>query len=218
MKKSWLEIYKNEIKEKGTIEKYFDDKIKTKERFINLIKKYSSRNKVIEVGCGTGIISTFIASQGYDVLSIDIDSKILGLASKIANDYKSDIKPKFKKDSLLCLNYKHNEFDVAFSNGVLEHFTDDEIIETLNKQSYIAEYVVFGIPTKYFNKSEAMYGDERYLKLNYWRKLIEKSNCEILEETSYHYLPFFKIILNITKYFRPYPFRVFVVKKKTSDI
>jgi len=42
----------------------------------------------------------------------------------------------------------------------LEHFSDDEIIRALEQQLYIANIVILGIPTKYFNQEEAMYGDE----------------------------------------------------------
>ena len=56
MKKTWYEIYINEINEKGSISNYVDDKIKTKKNLINLIKKYSPNKKIIEAGSGTGVL------------------------------------------------------------------------------------------------------------------------------------------------------------------
>ena len=116
-------------------------------------------------------------------------------------------------DSIFELNYKKQEFDVSFSNGVLEHFSDEDIIKTLKKQMKIAKYVIVGIPTQYFDDSEAMYGDERFLKLNFWRQIIKKSGGKIIEEKSCHYLTKPKILLNFRKYFRPYPYRIFVIEK-----
>ena len=162
-KKSWYEIYLNEIDEKGTTLNYVNDKIITKKNLINLIKKYSPNKKIIESGCGTGILSTYLASLDYNVTAIDIDKEILGLSKKIAKEYGAKNKPKFKQDSILELNFKEKEFDVSFSNGVLEHFSDDDIILTIKKQLRIAETVIVGIPTKYFNDDEAMYGDERFI-------------------------------------------------------
>lgn len=214
MKKTWYEIYIKEIEEKKSISNYINDKIKTKKNLIELIKKYAPNKKIIEAGSGTGVLSTYLASIGFDSLAIDIDKDILKLSKNIAQQYKSKNKPKFKLDSILDLNYHKEEFDVSFSNGVLEHFTDKEIITTLKKQMKIAKIVIVGIPTKYFDDKEAMYGDERFLKIKYWREIIEKSGGKIIEEKSCHYLTKIKILFNFKKYFRPFPYRIFVIKKK----
>lgn len=214
MKKTWYEIYVDEINEKGSIINYVNDKIKTKKNLINVIKKYSPNNKIIEAGSGTGTLSTYLASIGFDALAIDMDKDILDLSKKIAKEYGAKNKPKFKIDSILNLKYKKNEFDVSFSNGVLEHFSDKEIIQTLKKQMRIARIVIVGIPTKYFDDDEAMYGDERFLKIKYWRAIISKAGGEIIEEKSCHYLTKPQIVLNLKKYFRPYPYRIFVIRKK----
>ena len=214
MKKTWYEIYIDEINEKGSINNYVNDKIKTKKNLINLIKKYSPNKKIIEAGSGTGILSTYLASLGFDSVAIDIDKDILNLSKKIAKEYGAKNMPKFMIDSILKLNYKNKEFDVSFSNGVLEHFSDKEIIETIKKQLKIANTVVVGIPTKYFDDNEAMYGDERFLKLKFWREIISQADGKIIEEKSCHFLTKSKILLNFKKYFRPFPYRIFVIQEK----
>ena len=214
MKKTWYEIYIDEINEKGSISNYVNDKIKTKKNLIDLIKKYSPNKKIIEAGSGTGILSTYLASLGFDSVAIDIDKDILNLSKKIAKEYGEKNKPKFMIDSILKLNYKNKEFDVSFSNGVLEHFSDKEIIKTIKKQLKIANTVIVGIPTKYFDDNEAMYGDERFLKLKFWREIISQAGGKIIEEKSCHFLTKPKILLNFKKYFRPFPYRIFVIQEK----
>lgn len=214
MKKTWYEIYIDEINEKGSISNYVNDKIKTKKNLIDLIKKYSPNKKIIETGSGTGILSTYLASLGFDSVAIDIDKDILNLSTKIAKEYGAKNKPKFMINSILKLNYKNKEFDVSFSNGVLEHFSDKEIIKTIKKQLKIANTVIVGIPTKYFNDNEAMYGDERFLKLKFWREIISQAGGKIIEEKSCHFLTKPKILLNFKKYFRPFPYRIFVIQEK----
>lgn len=209
---SWYEVYLKDIEKKGTLENYIDDKIKNKKVLINLIKKYSKNNKLIESGSGTGVLSTYMASLGYDVTGIDIDEDILKLSKKIAKNYNSKNKPNFQKKSIFELDYKKNDFDVSFSNGVLEHFTNEQIIDTLKQQMKIAKIVIFGIPTKYFNQEEAMYGDERYMSYKFWRNLINDAGGIVLEEKSMHYMNKRKRLLNFKKYFRPYPYRIFVIK------
>ena len=211
---SWYEVYLKDIEKKGTLENYVDDKIKNKKILINLIKKYSKKNKLIESGSGTGVLSTYMASLGYDVTGIDIDEDILKLSKKITKNYNSKNKPNFQKKSIFELDYRKNTFDVSFSNGVLEHFTDEQIIDTLKQQMKIAKVVIFGIPTKYFNQEEAMYGYERYMSYKFWRNLINNAGGMILEEKSMHYMNKRKRLLNFKKYFRPYPYRIFVIKLK----
>lgn len=213
---SWYEVYLKDIEKKGTLENYVDDKIKNKKVLINLIKKYSKNNKLIESGSGTGVLSTYMASLGYDVTGIDIDKDILKLSKKIAKNYNSKNKPNFQIKSIFELDYKKNNFDVSFSNGVLEHFTNEQIIDTLKQQMKIAKIAIFGIPTKYFNQEEAMYGDERYMSYKFWRSLINDAGGMILEEKSMHYMNKRKRLLNFKKYFRPYPYRIFVIKLKNE--
>jgi 2-polyprenyl-3-methyl-5-hydroxy-6-metoxy-1,4-benzoquinol methylase len=217
MKKTWYEIYMEEIKAKGTINNYVTDKIKTKKALIDLIKKYSPNKKIIEAGSGTGILSTYMASLGYETTAIDIDKDILKLSQKISAYYGSKNKPIFKMNSILELNYKENQFDVSFSNGVLEHFSDVDIINTLKKQMKISKVVIFGIPTKYFDDSEAMYGNERFLKLNFWREIINKSGGKILEEKSCHFLRKYKIPFDFRIYHRPFPYRIFVIEENKNQ-
>lgn len=210
---SWYEVYLKDIEKKGNLDFYVKDKIKNKKVLIELIKKYSLNKKIIESGSGTGVLSTYMASLDFNVVGIDIDKKILELSKKIAKEYDSKNKPVFIKKSIFELDYSNNEFDVSFSNGVLEHFTDKEIVKTLTQQMSIAKFVIFGIPTKYFKQSEAMYGDERYMDFSFWRKLIKEANGKILEEKSMHYMDLKHRLTNFKKYFKPYPYRIFVVAK-----
>lgn len=214
---SWYEVYLKDIEKKGNLELYVKDKIKNKKVLIDLIQKYSINKKIIESGSGTGVLSTYMASLNFDVIGIDIDQNILKLSKKISKNYHSKNKPVFIKKSIFELNYSNNEFDVSFSNGVLEHFSDDEIIKTLKQQMKIAKYVIFGIPTKYFKQSEAMYGDERYMNFSFWRNLVKLSNGIILEEKSMHYMDLKHRLLNFKKYFKPYPYRIFVVTRATKN-
>ena len=117
-------------------------------------------------------------------------------------------------DSIFKLGYSENAFDVAFSNGVLEHFSDDEIVEIIKQQLFVAKTTIVGIPTKYFSPEEAKYGNERVLELSYWRKLIKKCGGLIIEEVGMDRETLSKRILNYKKYFKPKPNHLFVVKKK----
>ena len=94
---TWYDVYLKDISKKKTLTNYVYDKIKNKKVLIELIKKYAKNKKIVEAGSGTGVISTYMASLGYDVVAFDIDEQILKLSQKISMEYPSKNKPKFKK-------------------------------------------------------------------------------------------------------------------------
>ena len=107
-------------------------------------------------------------------------------------------------------------FDVAFSNGVLEHFTDEEIIEIIRQQLSISKITIAGIPTKYFSPKEAKYGNERVLELSYWRELFKTAGATIIEEIGMDREPLYKRIVIFKKFFKPKPYHLFVLKKENN--
>ena len=212
----WAEIYQKDIDKKGGNLPYVLNKIIKKKKLINLVRKYSNKN-VIECGSGTSVVSIYLAMLGYNVTAIDIEDNVIKLAKSLAKDYYKTIdnpNPQiiFEKKNILDLGYEKDSFDVAFSNGVLEHFSDDEIIQIIQQQLYVAKTVIVGIPTKYFDSSEAKYGNERVLELSYWRYLIEKAGGSIIEEIGMDRESFLKRLFNYKKYFRPKPYHLFVIK------
>ena len=213
----WGEIYQKDVDKKGGNLPYVLNKINKKKKLINLIKKYVDKS-IIECGSGTSVVSIYLASLGYEVTAVDIEDDVISLSKKLAKDYYNTLKdcnPKlnFEKKSIFELGYEKKSFDVAFSNGVLEHFTDEEIMQIIKQQLYVAKTTIVGIPTKYFEPKEAKYGNERVLELSYWRKLIMNSGGVIIEEVGMDREPLSKRILNYKKYFKPKPYHLFVVKK-----
>ena len=213
----WGELYQKDVDKKGGNLPYVLGKINKKKKLINLIKKYADKS-VIECGSGTSVVSVYLASLGYETTAVDIEDDVIRLSKQLAKAYYNtleDCNPKlnFEKKSIFKLGYPRDSFDVAFSNGVLEHFTDDEIIEIIKQQLFTAKITIVGIPTKYFSSKEAKYGNERVLELSYWRRLIKKSGGTIIEEVGMDREPLSKRLVNFKKYFKPKPYHLFVVKK-----
>lgn len=206
----WSKLYEEEIKETD-VKSYIEEKLRTKGTIIKLINKYAKNNRVMEVGSGTGILSLKISTMGNEVIALDSDADMIDLSKKY-------FLQEFDNPNITYINKDIREYkskkrlDVIYSIGILEHYSDEEIIELLNKQLELADYVIFGIPTKYFDPKKKMYGNERYLNIRYWRKLIKKSNGKLIEEGHYHYLNWYQRIFKISKYFKPYPVHIFVVK------
>lgn len=213
----WYELYKIDIEEFNTPDDYFAYKLKYKKKFVNKVIKYAKNKKVIETGCGTGLMAGYLQKLGMKVTALDLSQKVLNYAKKIAMTSKVISPCEYEQGDILNLKYKNNAFDVCFSNGVLEHFDDEDIIKTLKEQMRISKYVIFGIPSTYFNMTEKMLGNERSLSLKEWGKLVEKANGKIVEQTSFHYYKIYRRIFEIKKWFKPKAFWLFVIEKNEKN-
>lgn len=213
----WYELYKIDIEEFNTPDDYFTYKLKYKKKFVNKVIKYAKNKKVIETGCGTGLMAGYLQKLGMKATALDLSQKVLNYAKEIAMISKVISPCKYEQGDILNLKYKNNAFDVCFSNGVLEHFDDEDIIKTLKEQMRISKYVIFGIPSTYFNMTEKMLGNERSLSLKEWKKLVKKANGKIVEQTSFHYYKIYHRIFEIKKWFKPKAFWLFVIEKNEKN-
>lgn len=91
--------------------------ITKKFKYLNLQKN----SKILDVGCGTGKLASFWQKNGYDVIGVDISDKAL----KITNGF--NVKT-IKADVLKKLPFEDNTFDLVYSDGLLEHFTNPNLI------------------------------------------------------------------------------------------
>lgn len=213
MKTNWYNLYENDINKNGGYKSYYKKKIKYRKKFIKKIKKYAN-SKVLESGCGTGVISINLANNNLTSYAVDNDKNMLELVKKISISQNSNIPNLIDEDIFkVHKQFKKDEIDVTYSIGVYEHYNDKEIKRLLKYQLKISKYVFIGIPTKYFNETEKLYGNERFLKIKYWRKLLSSVNCKIVEEFSCYNDNFFKRLLKYKKWFKPAPIHIFVVKK-----
>lgn len=210
----WYELYKIDIEEFNKPDDYFIYKLKYKKKFIQKIKKYAKNKKVIETGCGTGLMAGYLQKIGLEVTALDLSQKVLDYAKEIATNSNVICPCKYEQGDILKLKYKDDTFDVSYSNGVLEHFDDQDIVKTLKEQMRISKYVIFGIPSTYFNINEKMLGNERSLTKKEWSKLIKKANGKIIEKTGFHYYKFYKRIFEVKKWLKPKAFWLFVITKE----
>ena len=206
----WSSLYENEITQ-TSIDKYIYHKLKNKKNVIKLINKYAYNNQIMECGAGTGILALHLSTMNYYVTALDSDKDMIDLSKRyFLNKFKD------AKINYICSDIRDitvaEKFDVIYSIGILEHYSDSDIIDLINKQISMCNTVIFGIPTRYFDEDKKMYGNERYLSIRYWRNLIKKSNCKIIEEASYHYSNILQRVLNYKKYFKPNPVHIFVLR------
>ena len=123
----------------------------------------------IEVGCGPARISSFLSLFGISITAIDRDSGVLARAARIAAELHSGVK--FVEADAFSLPFPDSSFDVAFHQGLLEHFTDDQIRKLIAEQLRVARSVVFSVPNR--NYPDREFGDERLLSRKQWRRILK---------------------------------------------
>ena len=76
-----------------------------------ILKLHSSKNNILEIGCGTGMHAICLSKYNYKIFGIDISDKMIKIANRKSYNKK---KLKFKTKDVLKLNFK-NKFDTAIS-------------------------------------------------------------------------------------------------------
>jgi ubiquinone/menaquinone biosynthesis C-methylase UbiE len=132
---------------------------------------------IAEIGFGSGMTSILLANLGYKVTALDIDPDVIDLL-KDKIGYINNLYVQ-KQDMFNLKNFDNNYFDIVYHQGVLEHFTDNEIIQTLRQQGRIAKKVVFDVPNDKRKIKFQLYGNERFLSINHWKELIGKSDLHV---------------------------------------
>lgn len=74
--------------------------------------------KALDVGCGSGVNSIFLAAEGFDVTGLDISE--VGLNNTRVKFAENRIAIKAVKSSLDCLPFKDDSFDLIISVGAFE--------------------------------------------------------------------------------------------------
>ena len=109
-----------------------------------LLQHFDLKGKrILDVGTGTGQFAIELALRGAVVTGIDIDKDSIELATKLAKDYNIDC------DFIHCDLFDISKvygFDIVFSMGTLEHFTDIEMTAMLKHMSELGDYVITGVP------------------------------------------------------------------------
>lgn len=98
----------------------------------SIIEKASETGKrVLEIGCGSGMLSLEMARNGLEVTGVDISSKSIDIANKFKNENKHI--DNFGSLEYICgdfssLNIPYSSFDSIVFFRTLHHFDDIEVV------------------------------------------------------------------------------------------
>ncbi len=141
------------------------------DRLFNEIKKIIKPDStIIDVGCGTGRFSFFIADKVEKVVGIDLSEKNINRAKSTLLK-KPDDRITFRHTNISKLISENQHFDYAVMTYVIHEVNPEERLLLLNEMSQIADELIIGdylVPVKrgfwnYLNELvEYLAGKEHY--------------------------------------------------------
>lgn len=112
-----------------------------------LIKISSENEKILEIGCGSGTSSLWLAKHKRIVTALDYTESSISLMQ--AAGKKLNLEKNCNvvlADATKELPFEEKEFDMAFQSGLLEHFSTDMQIELLRNWKRNCKKMVSMIP------------------------------------------------------------------------
>jgi SAM-dependent methyltransferase len=126
---------------------------------------------VLEVGIGSGAQSALLARLGGLVVSVDNDWRIMQAARENVARFGPTLR-RVGADAFR-LPFRDGAFGVAISQGLMEHFPDDEIAALLREQLRVCRSVVFSVPSDRYPRQDV--GNERLMPPPQWQRIVDSA-------------------------------------------
>jgi SAM-dependent methyltransferase len=87
--------------------------------------------KVLDLGCGSGWLSVFLARNGFDVVGVDLAAHAIELGKMWAD--QESLKIDFQVQDISNLSFAEKTFTGVIANSIFEHLTYDLAEQTAKK-------------------------------------------------------------------------------------
>lgn len=173
----WRDIYESQIASYPSLDAFLKDRLSYKMPLIDCILR-NSKKKILEVGCGTALVSSQLSTLGRSSVALDNSFEMLCLAREFAVTMNATTK--FVYGDLRKLPFKIGSFELIFNHGVMEHFTDCNIVKIIDYHLEISKNLLVSVPS--IQCTRKILGNERFLPAEKWRVLFGEAGCETAEE------------------------------------
>ncbi|MDW7679969.1 MAG: class I SAM-dependent methyltransferase [bacterium] len=121
------------------------DRKKSVLKFVDLCAA-GKKLKILDVGCGTGLLMRDLLKSGHDVIGIDLSTQMLIDTKKSINGF-FQINSSIANGDVERLPFKDNTFDLITSIGVLEYLcSDDDGINEMTRVVKNEGHIIASLP------------------------------------------------------------------------
>lgn len=117
-----------------------------------LIKSILDPNKLLDVGCGPGLLVLMLREIGVNAVGIDASE----FALKTAPD---EVKPYLSMGNILDLPFSGKDFDVLVCREVLEHLTVLQVARAISEMCRVSSRLIY-VTTRYAHECNSIFDVE----------------------------------------------------------
>lgn len=197
----------NEYKKMDEIEATHPWFVAKREFLGELLNRFAPQGKVLDVGCGSGAVLSYLKNKGYQVEGIDSNVEALRFCEN-----KGLI---VKQSPGSSIPFSDGAFDVVVALDVLEHIEDDkaaavEMKRVLKKGGFL----ISTVPAHQFlwsSHDEFLHHVRRYNQNNF-RKVFDSAGFSVRYISYLHFFSFFPITVSrLTK-------KLLKIKENDSEV
>lgn len=110
-------------------------------------EKYNAK-KILDIACGSGWLSFYLAEHGFEAVGADISPSAIRLANDLLEGEMKEVKNvSFVCEDMMNLSFSENYFDGILINAALEHLNYQKAKEFFSKIKYFLKpnAVMFGV-------------------------------------------------------------------------
>jgi SAM-dependent methyltransferase len=155
----------------------FDCAVRLRPLIWTLQRLVQPGSRLLEAGCGSGTTAVLLADLGYHVVALDYEADLVARIQERYSDWLRAGRMEVVQGDMCRLPWPGRQFDLAYHQGVLEHFPDEKIVAALREQGRVAHRILFDVPNHRYGAQP--FGDERLLPLRHWKRLIRDAGLHL---------------------------------------
>jgi SAM-dependent methyltransferase len=126
--------------------------------------------RVLEVGCGRGLVTIFLSYFVSFCIGVDSEARMIQLARN--QNKKFHGRAHFRTMGGKKTSFINDAFDIVCSQGLLEHYNDNEMVNFIDEWLRLAPICVISVPSTYYGRKD--FGDERLLTIFDYLKILRQ--------------------------------------------
>ncbi len=155
--------YHDRITDKRYNSRYWIRRYVHRQIYAQFLPYLKPDRRVLDAGCGEGVLSCMVAQHGLEVVGVDISAPNIANAQRLAEEW--GVQVEFLQADMEALPFSDDSFDIVLSSHVLEHLPD--LNRGLRELYRVTRYMaLIAMPTCLNPACWVLLGGDNYWKLS----------------------------------------------------